>query len=261
VDEVVAGEVPLLPVDSTAEPDAAEVDVAAQSIGQGGMVPVDPLDPAAGLEFREPDEYVVVGPAESFQTNRTETDEIRVTVAAALDADALPAAAGATTTRYLLMVVTPPLLTSYPVSLLGRQIVFADDTATVDDQGAARVITGYAGNYVVIDRDDESASNGGVAQMVPPAAGDVLAIYVGREASEDVSTTGPAASDVFVRPPPPDFVASPAQDLRDEGTTNASTGAQPGEPVLTSGTPAPTAVTVEIADQSVVVGLPVDVFV
>lgn len=258
-EEIVTGEVPLLPVDSTVEPDAAEVDVGAQSLGQGAMVPAEPGNPAAGYLFRSPDEFVVVGPAQSFQTNRAETDRVNVTVAAALDADDLPNPAGATTLRYLLLVTTPPLLTSYAVSLLGRQIVFADDTLTAGDQGAARIITGYGGNYVVIDRDDAEPGNGDVETMDPPAAGDVFAIYVGREASEDVSTTGPAAADVFVLPPPPDFVQNPAQALQDLG--DVFVDQPPTGPIVPTGVQVPTATNSYPAEQTNLgPGLPANVF-
>ena len=258
-EEVVTGVVPLLPVDFTLEPDASEVSVAAQSIGQGQMVPAEPGNPAAGYLFRSPDEFVVVGPAQSFQTNRAETDRVNVTVAAVLDADDLPNPADADTTRYFLVVGTPPLLTSYPVSILGRQVVFADDTLTVGDRGAARVITGYGGNYVVIDRDDPEPGNGDVPVMDLPAAGDVFAIYVGREASEDVSSTGPAAADVFVLPPPPDFVANPAQALSDQGDVFVS---QVPVPTVTSSEAVPSALDSYPAEQSNLgPGLPANVFV
>jgi hypothetical protein len=261
-DVEVTGVVPLNPVDSSLEPDAAEVNVDEQSIGQGGMVPVDPLNPAAGYEFRSPDEFVVVGPTESFQTNRTETDHVSATVAAVLDADSPQTPVGPSTTRYLLLVSTPPLLTSYPVSLLGRQIVFADDTLTLANQGAARLITNYGGNFVAIDRDDPAVSNGDVAELDPPQVGDVFQLYVGRQGSEDVSTTSIPAVDVVVDPPPPDFVPSPAQAQQDEGTVDVSTGPQPGLPVIGSGVQVPTAVNHQIPDQYVGgPGLPANVFV
>jgi hypothetical protein len=259
-DVEVGGPTPLFPVLSSPVPPAAEVDVAAQSFGQGAMVPVDPLDPAAGSLFRSPDEFVVVGPTTSFQTNRTETDQVAATIAAVLDADALPTPAGPTTTRYYIQVATPPVLTSFPVSLLGRQVVF---TATTDpnNEGAARLITGYGGNYVVINRDDETPSNGNVSEMSTPQAGDVFVIQVGRQGSEDVSTTGAPAVDVVVAPPPPDFVASAPQAQLGGGTAFVSTGAQPGQPVVSSGTAAPTATDHQVADQYVGgPGLPANVF-
>jgi len=54
------------------------------------------------------------------------------------------------TTRYKLYV-TPTSLTSFGISMLGRQIVFDDSILTVDNEGAARLITGYASNWIVID--------------------------------------------------------------------------------------------------------------
>jgi hypothetical protein len=246
-DVFVTGVVPLYDVGSDVIPPAAEVYVDEQSLGQGGMVPVDPMNPAAGTYFRSPDEFVVVGPTETFQTNRSETDS-------------MPNPAGAGTIRYHLQTTTPPSLTSYPVSLQGRQIVFADDTLTLADQGAARTITNYGGNFVVIDRDDESVSNGGVPALNRPQVGDTFVVYVGRQGSEDVSTTGPAASDVFILPSPPAFVPEPAQSQQDAGDINASTGAQPGQPVISTGEQVSTAITVEVADQCAVVGLPTNVY-
>ena len=260
VEVEVGPDVPLLPVLSDTVPHAAEVYVDEQSLGLGGMVPVDPLDPSKGLNFLSPAEFTVAGPTISVQTNRAEDTAALVTVAAVLDADHLPAPAGAATTRYHLVVATPPVLTSFFVSLLGRQVVFALDTLTPGDQGAARVITGYGGNFVVVDRDDESVSNGDVPQLALPQAGDTFVVQTYREGSEDVSSTGDAPVDVFVLPPPPSFVPSPAQALLDRGDVDVSTGPQPGAPIVSSGTPAPTAITVEVADQSLVVGLPVNVF-
>jgi hypothetical protein len=45
-----------------------------------------------------------------------------------------------------------------------------------------------------------------------------------------------------------------------QGTTEVSTGLQPGEPVITSGEKAPTAINVNVSDQDAVIGLPVNVF-
>jgi hypothetical protein len=183
------------------------------------MVPVDPLNPAAGYEFRSPDEFVVVGPTESFQTNRTETDHINATVTGILDADALPAPAGPNTTRYYLVVNTPPLLTSFPVSLLGRQIVFADDTLTVANQGAARIITNYGGNFVVVDRNNPEVDNGGVAQLTPQVGTlQALRRQAGFGGRVQRGLRPPTSSSL----PTPDFVPSPAQARLDEGNVDVN---------------------------------------
>lgn len=244
VDVEVQGVVPLYPSSATYPPPAAEVDVAAQSL--------------AGVSTQE---FVVAGPTISIQTNRTEETATSFVVLAALDADHLPAPAGPLTTRYMLVVATPPALTSFGVSLLGRQVTFADDTTTVADQGVVRLITGYGGNYVVITRDDPTVDSGGVPQMVPPQPGDVFSVQTYRQGSEDVSSTGSPAADVVVAPPPPAFVPFPGQADKSRGNVDVSTGPQPGTPFVGSGTPAPASITVEVADQSDVVGLPTNVFV
>jgi hypothetical protein len=244
----------LLPVLSSPVPAASEVSVAGQSIGQGAMVPIDPSDPAAGTMFLTPADFIVVGPAESFQTNTTEVDLVTVTIVAVLDADSLPNPATVNTTRYYL-VTAPPTLTSYPVSMLGRQLTFATDTLTVTDQGAARLITSYGGNFVVVNRDDPTPSNGDVPTLAVPQVGDTFQLDVNRQGSEQVNTVG-GTVDVFVLPPPPPFTPSFAPPMQDDGNFDVSTGPQPGTPSITSGTQVPTARFVSVPDQSAVVGLP-----
>ena len=246
---------------SSTVPPAAEVNVDDQSLGQGGMVPVDPLDLSKGFDFRSPAEFIVAGPTISIQTNRAENTEVLATVLAALDADHLPSAAGPTTTRYYLLVGVPQPLTSFGVSLQGRQVIFADDTLTAADQGAARLITGYGANYVVVNRDDPTVDNGGVQQLTTPQLGDVFAVETYRQGSEDVDSTELPSVDVVVAPPPPAFVPFPGQADQGRGNVDVSTGPQPGLPFIGSGTPAPASITVEVADQSDVVGLPTNVFV
>jgi|WetSurMetagenome_2_1015567.scaffolds.fasta_scaffold06777_6 hypothetical protein len=189
-DVVVRGDPPVGNVLSSPVPAAASVDVASQDLGHGTWVPVDPLDPAAGKRFVSPAEFVVVGPAESFQTNASEVVLVTVTVAAVYDADNLYNPPGPSTTRYMLVTV-PPSLTSYPVSLLGRDLEFAEDTATVANRGAVRPITNYSGNFVVVDRDDPNVANGTVAQLATPAAGDTFVVDVRRSGSEQVNTERP----------------------------------------------------------------------
>src|SRR5512143_344786 len=109
VEVEVGAPVPSEPVQSSVVPDAAEVNVDEQSIGQGGMRPVDPGNPAAGFEFVSPAEFVVTGGAESIQTNTTSQDLVTITVAAVFDADNLYNAPGPNTARYYLRLATPPL--------------------------------------------------------------------------------------------------------------------------------------------------------
>lgn len=248
---------PTVPVtNSSAVPQATQVNVDDQVLGQGVWVYVDPMNPAAGKRFVPPAEFVVVGPATSFQTNKATATTVLCTITAVYDADNLWNVPSANTTRYLL-VVAPPPLTGYPISILGRQIIFADDTTTAGDQGAARFITGYSTNYVVIDKNDP------LDQLVPsldePVIGDTFLLDIERQGSEEVNDRGPVTVDVVILPPPPLFVPDPNQALLNQGDQNISTGPQPGAPILTSGTQVPSAITVQVADQATSVGLPKNV--
>lgn len=201
-------------------------------------------------------EFVVQGPAETFQTNTTDQDVVTLTVAGVFDADRLPAAPSAATTRYYLTVAVPPLLTSYPVSLLGRQLVFA----TGADEGAARFITGYGSAFIVVDRDDPSEDNGGVPTLVAPSPGDTFTLDVCRKGPEQVWTPGETV-EVFVSPPPPPFLPDPPQALQGGGTSFVSLAQPPGtvlvEPV---GTGVPSAVEVDVASQVYGSPLPPNVY-
>lgn len=256
--EVTVGEpVPSVPVLTDVVPAASEIDVASQSIGQGGMVPVDPADPSAGYVFSTPAEFVVVGPATSFQTNATEEDLVSATVAAVYDADNLYNVPVPSTTRYYLRLVTPPKLTSYPVSLLGRQVTFDDSSS---NPGAVRIISNYGGDFVVIDRSDQTEENGDVPTLAQPLPGDVIQLDVQRRGSEGVSTEG-GTVDVTIAPAPQAPVTVQAPMAGSSGTSFVSTGPQPPPAPPASGTRVSSSVTVEVANQSAVVRLPANVFV
>jgi hypothetical protein len=258
--EVDVDQLPVLPpMGSAAIPPAANVNVDDQVMGQGTWQYADPSNHSLGMVFVEPADFIVVGPADSFQTNTTEVDEITLTVAAVYDADNLFHAPSGSTTRYYL-VVGLPALTSYPVSMLGRQVVFADDTLTTADAGAARFITGYGTNFLVINRNDPSESNGNVPTLTDPQVGDTMSLDVNRLASEQVNTTALPTVDVIVAPPPQVNVPFPAQAIAGGSTTNNSTGPQPGSPVITSGTPAPRPAYSNVIDQPAP-NLPTNVFV
>jgi hypothetical protein len=234
-------------------PAATEVNLDTVVIGQGSW-----QDTPDGKKFVPPSDFIIVGPAESFQTNVTESTTVTRTVTAVYDADSLYNAPTSTTTRFML-VVGLPNFTSYPVTVLGRQITFTDDTITVDNQGANRIITGFSTNYVVIDRYDPTEDDGNVASMDIPQVGDTFILDIQRAGSEQVNTKSLPSTDVFIFPPPPTFVPDPPQALQDLGEVDVSTGPQPGTPIITSGTAAPTAVNVYVADQSTSVGLPTNV--
>jgi hypothetical protein len=176
------------------------------------------------------------------------------------------------TTRFLL-VVSPPALTSYPISILGRQIVFTDDTITTQIAGAVRAITGYSTNYLVVDSSNPDDPNvpSLVVEVTPPPpppgvfafpqVGDTFLLDVQRQGAQDISRTNSPTLDVVILPPPPQFQPNPNQALENQGTTEVAFVRQPGQPIINSGTSAPTAITVQVADQATTVGLPVNVFV
>lgn len=248
----------LFPTPSSPVPDATEVNVDAQSIGQGSFVPYDPSNLAFGLKFVGPAEFIVVGPAESFQTNLTEQDLVALIVTAVADADNPLVPPGPNTTRYVLYTA-PPSLASYPVSVLGRQVTW-DDLSS--NPGAVRNITSYGGNFVVVNRQDVTPSNGNVANLATPLAGDVVSLDVNRQGAEPVVDWG-ETSNVVIFPDPSPFVPNPGQAGSSDGSFNASTGPQPGQVILTSGTVVPTAANVLVPNQAPPVGpgLPANVYV
>jgi hypothetical protein len=143
--------------------------------------------------------------------------------------------------------------------VLGRQVLFADDTTTVADQGAARIVTGYSTNFLVVDKNDPN--DGIVPVLFDPVVGDTFTLDVQRLGSEQVNTTGAPTANVVVAPPPRVNVPFPTQAGQGGGTFNVSTGAQPNRPVVTGGVQVPAATTVNVADQASAVGLPRNVYV
>jgi hypothetical protein len=162
------------------------------------------------------------------------------------------------TTRYRLGV-NPADLTSFGISILGRELVFDDDTLTVADRGASRLVAYYGAGYVVINRSDSDDDS--VPVMVKPQAGDAFTLYVQREGSEVFTDLSGQTIDVTISPPPPVFVPDPAQGQTSLGTVDVTIGPQPGAPVLTSGVRVPTARNVNVADQATSVGLPKNIFI
>lgn len=162
------------------------------------------------------------------------------------------------TTRYRLGVV-PADLTSFGISILGREIVFDDDTVTVADRGASRLVAYYGAGCVVVNRSDPDDDS--VPVMVAPQAGDAFTLYVQREGSEVFTDLSGQTTDVTIAPPPPIFVPNPTQSQASLGTVDVTIGPQPGYVVLTSGVVVPTARNVNVADQATSVGLPKNVFI
>ncbi len=154
----------------------------------------DPNIQAQSVTAGNPAEFTVAGPDISIQTNITPATVQGFTVTGVLDADTGLAPAS-TATRYKL-IVTPPNLISFGISMLGRQIVFDDDTITADDEGASRLITGYGSNWIVIDKNDPADDF--VPVLVDPQPGDTFTLDTQREASEVVSSTSPRPIDINV---------------------------------------------------------------
>ena len=163
------------------------------------------------------------------------------------------------TTRYKLYV-TPSDLISFGISMLGRQITFDQDS---ENPGAVRNITGYASNWIVIDQ--ENPADAYIPVLQTPQPGDTFTLDVQRQGSEVITSGTGIVQDVTLlpipaaAPPPVPFTA----DVFPQGQAivAVSTGPQPGQPIITSGVPAPTAINVNVADQPPIgVGLPPNVF-
>jgi hypothetical protein len=162
------------------------------------------------------------------------------------------------TTRYRLGVL-PADLASFGISILGREIVFDDNTLTAADRGASRIVAYYKTNYVVVNRSDPDDDS--VPVMAKPQAGDAFTLFVQREGSEVFTDPAGQVANVTVALPPQAFVPSSFPSFANQGTVDVTIGPQPGEPVPTSGIQVPTARTVNVADQASTVGLPKNVFV
>jgi len=160
--------------------------------------------------------------------------------------------------RYLL-IVDPADLTSFPVSLLGREIVFGELIGLSEpNSGATRRITGIGANFVAIDSVDPTDS---VPTLVTPQINDTFTLDVQRNGPEVVSFDMDPTEEVTIFPDPPAFIASPDQALLNQGNVEVSTGPQPGEPIITSGENVPASITVNVSDQVTTVGLPKNVFI
>jgi len=268
---------PAFPVNSSVAPNTNEVYVDDQIIGQGTWEYVDPLNPALGKRFVPPEDIIVVGPAESFRIRESEETLVEYQCLQVYDADkfgVLPTpVADADTLRYMI-VVGPPFgygepalpLTAYPVSMLGRQIVFESSASPPpNNEGASRPITGLGWfydspqyvQYIVINKieplDDRNP------ELELPTVGDTFLIETERQGSEVVRTTDPAPANVYILPPPPAFLPNPDQANQDQGNVFITSGPQPGQPVLTSGVNVPRAENFNVIDQAVPVGLPKNV--
>ena len=164
----------------------------------------------------------------------------------------------APTTRYRL-AVSPADLLSFGLSLTGREVVFEDDTLTVDDQGLSRPVAAFGAGYVVVSKQDPADASAPV--LATPQPGDAFVLSVQRLNSEVFSEQAGRVVDVVVAPPPPRFVPDAPAGQASQGTVDVSVGPQPGTILVSSGTQVPTARDVYVADQATSVGLPVNVYV
>ena len=119
-------------------------------------------------------------------------------------------------------VLRPDLLS---ISILGRNIVFSNDTLTAANQGAVRAIGGFGTNFVTIAQEDQNDQ--GVPELATPHVGDTFTLDVQRQGAQDIQRTGVPPVDVVILPPPPAFVPNANQVLNNKGDVNVSTGQQP----------------------------------
>ena len=204
------------------------------------------------LTAGNPGEYTVAGPDLSIQTNQTSDTKKTFVISSVRDADTnlTPSVA---TTRYLLKVV-PADLSSLGVTMLNRQIVFTDGP----NEDASRIITGYGSNFIVIDRNDPDDSV--TPSLATPQIGNAFTIDVQRQNSEVISRSTGTFQDVTILPPPLVNQPTGLPNENFQGTTDVSTGTQPGNPVIASGVSVPASINVNVSEQDAVIGLPVNVF-
>jgi hypothetical protein len=197
------------------------------------------------LTAGNPAEFIVTSD-QSIQTNATVATKRGYVVTSVRDADTGLAPVAATTRFKLLVAPTDLAVLGIPVS--GRQIVFDDSILTVANEGATRTVSGYGSNFIVISRDDPFDSQ--VSSMAIPTIGDTFTMNVQRLGSETISRDTGVTENVFISPPP--LAAQPTNFSSEnfQGTVDVSTGPQPGKPVIDSGTSAPTAVDVYVANQA-----------
>jgi hypothetical protein len=167
---------------------------------------------------------------------------------------------GYTTSRYRLYVSPQDLLSS-GLSLAGRPIVFDDVVLpqTAANNGAARTVEYFGSGYIIVSRDNPADPL--VPSLATPQAGDSFTLHIQRQGSETFNESLGSVSDVTILPPPINVPPAPVPSFASEGPIGVSTGPQPGKPIITGGVQAPTAITVNVADQATSVGLPANVYI
>lgn len=161
------------------------------------------------------------------------------------------------TSRYNL-IVTPAELNTFGVSMLGRQILFDDGIPTAANEGAARTITGYGGNFITIAKDDPNDQS--VPILTNPQFNDTFTLDVQRQGGEPIFRGTGGTVDVTIAPLPAANIPTGFPSENFQGNVDVTVGPQPGEPVITSGVRVPKAIDVNVADQDAVIGLPKNVF-
>jgi hypothetical protein len=202
-------------------------------------------------------EFTVAGPTTSIQTNQNNDTQRSYVVTSVLDADT-GQAPGVSTTRYKLGV-SPSDLMSFGISLLGRQIVFDDNTLTASDAGATRFVSFYKAGYLIINQQEPNDPI--IPVLTTPQVGDAFYLFIQRQGSEMFSESLGTAIDVTIFPPPAINTPSPPQAALSQGNIEISTGPQPGAPIITGGVQVPTAINVKVASQATAVGLPTNVYI
>jgi hypothetical protein len=161
------------------------------------------------------------------------------------------------TSRYNL-IVTPAELNTFGVSMLGRQILFDDGIPTTANEGAARIITMYGGNFITIARDDPNDQS--VPVLTNPHINDTFTLDVQRQGAEPIFRGVGQTVDVTIAPLPAVNLPTGFPSENFQGNVDVTVGPQPGEPVITSGVRVPKAIDVNVADQDAVIGLPKNIF-
>ena len=171
----------------------------------------------------------------------------------------LPAPQLVQATRYLLYVNTSIIdLASFGISLIGREILFTDGP----NEGASRIITNYSGNFIAIDRTDESDLT--MPILVDPVIGQGFDLDVNRQNSEVFSDTFATPVDVTILPSSISLLPLAGFNVEEfvsQPDVNVSL-VPPAEPVITSGEDGPPIQgTYQIADQESVYGIPLNFFI
>jgi len=155
--------------------------------------------------------------------------------------------------------VAPADLQSFGVTMIGREITFGKATIPAANRGASRLIGGCGPDFITIGKTDFSDPRAPV--LADPVPGNVFTLSVQRQGPEVTTEAFGSTADVTIFPAPASNIPNKVQSMAVEGPISISTGPQPGKPIITGGVRVPTAINVNVADQSTSVGLPANVYV